>query len=207
MKSNIILTITCTVFILSFAVMIVFYSRSLYYFDIEYLDIEAKSGLSEEEIRMNYDAIIDYYRMGTDKELRLPSLPMSQNAEIHFREVKEIVHAIVYVAIFSLIISIILIIYKVQKKDGRYLKYTAISTIAVPLILGIVMTVWWESFFVTVHKIIFRNDYWLFDPYTDPVILILPDEYFLHAALCIVSIIGLGSLVCWIFYRIVGMHK
>ena len=50
------------------------------------------------------------------------------------------------------------------------------------------------------HRIFFRNDYWLFDSRTDPVILILPDAYFLHCALLILLLIVLGGLFCfWIY--------
>lgn len=36
----------------------------------------------------------------------------------------------------------------------------------------------WEAVFIMFHKIMFRNDYWLFDEALDPVITILPDTFF-----------------------------
>ena len=38
-----------------------------------------------------------------------------------------------------------------------------------------------EGSFVLFHKTMFNNDYWIFDPNLDPVINILPEEFFFHA--------------------------
>ena len=46
-----------------------------------------------------------------------------------------------------------------------------------------------------------NNDYWLFDPATDPVINILPDLYFLHCAVMILVLMILGSILCAWAYR------
>jgi integral membrane protein (TIGR01906 family) len=45
----------------------------------------------------------------------------------------------------------------------------------------------------------FRNDYWIFDEATDPVIMILPDAFFLHCAVMIILLILIGSLLCMRF--------
>ena len=42
---------------------------------------------------------------------------------------------------------------------------------------------------------VFSNDYWLFDPAADPVILILPDGYFLQCAVLILVLVFIGSLL------------
>ena len=46
----------------------------------------------------------------------------------------------------------------------------------------------------------FSNDYWLFDERTDPVINILPDEFFLHCALLIILLILAASLIMGLIY-------
>ena len=40
----------------------------------------------------------------------------------------------------------------------------------------------WEAFFIGFHHVMFSNDYWLFDPLRDPVILLLPEQFFFHCA-------------------------
>ena len=63
------------------------------------------------------------------------------------------------------------------------------------------MAVNWDWAFVTFHHIAFDNDYWIFDPATDPVYNILPDTFFLHCALLILAGVVLGSVVCGLVYR------
>lgn len=52
--------------------------------------------------------------------------------------------------------------------------YAAIAGI----VLVILMAVDFDGFFVIFHKILFRNNDWLFDPSLDPIIDVLPDEFF-----------------------------
>ena len=80
------------------------------------------------------------------------------------------------------------------------MKYTGICSIAIPLLLGILIEQNWEKVFIGFHELIFQNDYWLFDPVADPIILVLPDEYFMHCAMMIIAIVFIGavlSLVSW----------
>ena len=81
--------------------------RTIYYFDIEFLSLEETSGLSAEEIRENYDALIDYNLIYQGvEELELPSFPMSREGEIHFEEVKRIFTAIQYLFLVTGILTV-----------------------------------------------------------------------------------------------------
>ena len=51
------------------------------------------------------------------------------------------------------------------------------------------------------HKLLFSNDYWMFDIETDPIILMLPEEFFMHAACAILLFILCGSIFCYSMYR------
>ena len=78
---------------------------------------------------------------------------------------------------------------------------------ALPAVVGAFVAVNWDSAFVLFHRIAFDNDYWLFDPATDPVITMLPDAFFLHCALLILGGILLGSLVCAAAYKFYGQKE
>ena len=84
---------------------------------------------------------------------------------------------------------------------SRALKLTSILAVALPAVIGLFVAVNWDWAFVTFHHIAFDNDYWIFDPATDPVINILPDTFFLHCALLILGGVVLGSVVCGAAYR------
>ncbi len=200
--SNLLLALICMLFIISFSVTAVLNFRPLYYFDISALDISEISGYPEEEIRENYDALIDYNSMFHRGELKFPTLAMSEGGRIHFEEVKAIFVFVQYLCIFTLVAGGIGILLKLKNKDTGFLKITGILTIAVPLLLGMLIAINWDAFFVTFHHIFFRNDYWIFDAATDPVITILPDTFFLHCAVDILLLVIMGSVVCLLLGRI-----
>lgn len=199
--SNIILAVVLAFLIISFSVVFTLNFRPLYYFDIDYLGITESSGLSEEMIRANYDALIEYNSIFHTGRLEFPSLTMSESGEVHFIEVRHIFVAVQILFIITLILSIIGILFKMAQKDFRYLKYTSILTLAIPAVLGIVIGLNWERSFVIFHQIFFNNDYWIFDAATDPVITILPDTFFFHCAVMILFIALIGSGLCYFFFR------
>ncbi|MGL4374647.1 MAG: DUF1461 domain-containing protein, partial [Turicibacter sp.] len=65
--------------------------KPLYYFDINYLNIAQTSGYTEDEIKLNYDYLIDYNLNAEEMEFHMPTLPYSNEGKIHFEEVRAIV--------------------------------------------------------------------------------------------------------------------
>lgn len=200
---NIFAALALMLFIISFSVTLTLNFRPLYYFDINYLDIESLSGYSEEEIRENYDALIDYNSMfNRNDTLEFPTLPMSETARIHFEDVKDIFVVVEYIMLITAVISVVMILLlRFKYHDVFYLKLASILTIVIPSVLAICIGLNWEQAFVTFHHIFFDNDYWLFSPKTDPIILMLPDEFFFHCATMILIIVILGSLLSYLIYR------
>ena len=182
--------------ILSFAVTFTLNFRPLYYMDIELLEIEERSGISKEEIRENYDALIDYNSMFTEEELVFPTLAMSDTGKIHFEEVKEIFVMFQEMLLVTAAAGVGLVFERHKGGRKRYLKYAGIITILIPALLGLAMAVNWDKAFVIFHKVAFDNDYWIFDASTDPVITILPDTFFLHCAAMILGLVVAGSILC-----------
>lgn len=199
-SGNVLLAIILTIFIFTLAVVLVLNSKWLYYIDITLLGMERRSGMNVAEIKANYDALIRYNQFWFRGELVFPNLLMSRTGRIHFQEVKRILDVIQYLCIGSFVFLVIGMIRHRRRSKG-YLKLAGIFSVAVPVILGILAALDWDRFFVVFHKIFFRNNYWLFDSRTDPVILILPDAYFLHCAILILLLILLGSILCFWLWR------
>ena len=63
------------------------------------------------------------------------------------------------------------------------------------------MLINWEWTFVLMHKILFRNDYWLFDPWQDPIINILPNGVFFAYGALILVLMGIGLVIAGLVYR------
>lgn len=195
--TNILLALAYMLFIITFSVVVVLHFRPLYYSDIDRLGIQESSGLSTEKIRENYNSLIRYNSMFNYDELEFPDLPMSEKGKIHFEEVKDIFVVVQYTCILMFFMIVLGTSWKSYLKDCGYLKIASIVTIVIPLILGILIALNWETFFVTFHHIFFRNDYWIFDPAKDPIITLLPDAFFMHAAMAILGLVVFGSVVCY----------
>lgn len=197
-----VLSVVLTLFIIGCSVVGTLAFRPLYYRDMKVLDIAEYSGYPEEEIKENYDALIDYNMPFKDGELSFPTLPMSETGKIHFEEVKEIFDIFKYFALFGGILGAIGIVFMAKKKEIRYLKMTAILSCGLPVVLGILVGLFWDKVFVIFHELFFNNDYWIFDYRTDPIILLLPDEFFMHCALMIFGGVLFGAVVCLALYVI-----
>ena len=204
--SNLALAVVFMLFFISFSVVLVLNFRPLYYHDIEALDIVESSGISEEDIRTNYDTLISYNSIFGQKELDFPTLAMSESGKIHFEEVKNIFVFVQWLCIATLFAGAAGLFFKLRKKDAGCLKLAGVLTPLVPAVLGGLIALNWENFFVAFHHIFFRNDYWLFNPATDPVITILPDTFFLHCAIAILVLVILFSLLSLLVSRLLSRH-
>ena len=198
-----------TFFILSFTssfiILIVYFTllfKPLYYMDINVLNIEASSNLNEEELKVNYDYLITYLTNDKTEEFNLPTLPSSEHGKIHFKEVKIIFDNLKVVLLLSILVSIIGIIINKRQKKIRYLLTSSVVLIILPIMLLIPFIINFDKSFTAFHKIFFNNDYWLFDISTDPIITILPQDFFFHCALLIIISIILISLTLRYIYKL-----
>ena len=176
--------------------------KQLYYFDIDYLNISELSGLSKDDIKLNYDYLIDYNLNKNVSEFKLPTLKSSPQGKIHFEEVRNIFQNINKLAKLLLVVSLVGIILSVKNKNIKILKTTSITLIIMPLLLTVPILLNFEKSFIIFHKLLFRNDYWIFNPELDPVINILPEEFFFHSGMMILILILLVSIVLFVMYKL-----
>ena len=198
---SILLSLILTLTLISLTVVLTLACKPLYYLDIHALHIPETTGYTISENKANYDAVIDYSLSFGKAPLEFPTFPMSEGGRIHFEEVKNIFNFFKYMAIFGTLTGAAGILRQRRKQSYGYLKLTAILTVALPAIIGTTVALNWDWPFAAFHELAFNNDYWLFDPATDPVINILPDAYFLHCAVMILVLVILGSLICGLIYR------
>lgn len=202
LKTRHILTaVSMALCLISLAVMLTLNFKPLYYMDMKLMNLSEKTGCSETEIRENYDALIEYNSVFYDGELEFPTLPMSETGKIHFEEVKQVF--VFFEAILfpiTLILSAILI-WTLRKEEPLYLKWASYFMIGIPAVLGLLIAINWDRVFVLFHEIVFNNDYWLFDPNTDPIINLLPDAFFMHCAIMILVLVVLFSVICMMKYK------
>lgn len=183
-------------FIISFAVVFVLYMKPLYYIDITVMGLEKASGKDAATIRRNYDTVISYMYLWNRGPLNFPDFAMSQHGRIHFADCKKIFDAVQVICAVSGLWTLTAGIRHRHSSRYKYLRNAGIIAILIPAVLIVLATLDWQKFFITFHSIFFRNNYWLFDPAADPVILILPDEFFLQCVVIIVVIVLTGGIIC-----------
>lgn len=188
-------------FIISLAVCITVFFKPLYYFDIGYLHIDDYAKMDASVIKHNYDILIQYQSLFYQGALSLPDFTMSEYGRIHFVEVKRIFEVIQVTCLVTGVISALMIYLNTKHKEYRYLKLTTYITIGIPLLVGFLASLNFNQAFVIFHKIFFRNDYWIFDEVSDPVIKILPETFFMHCFMMIIVIVVILSLICYLVYK------
>lgn len=176
--------------------------RPLYYLSITWLDIPKTSGLNPVIIRENYDALIDYCSPFFDGPLVFPSMRSSASGISHFEECKDLFKAFYLIGALSAVFCVVSFFIKHRKGELDYLLCCGVTAISLPLILLIAFLVNFDAMFLLFHKIAFDNDDWLFNPATDPVINILPEEYFMECAILICLTVIIGSIVMIALYII-----
>lgn len=204
---NLIFSIIFSLFLILGAVRFTIGFKELYYFDIGYLNISNMIGLSEEEIKKNYDYIIDYNFSKESSEFNMPTIKSSTEGKIHFEEVRELFISVDKFFILCMIISMVGIVINIKDKNFKFLKTTSKSIIAIPLVLSIPLLINFNKCFIIFHEILFDNDYWIFDPNKDPVIKMLPEEFFFHAGLMILVIILLFSIINYVIYKLLKKNE
>ena len=195
---NILTAVIIAILVVSASVTFTLFDRAAFARMQEQIDLSERTGFSEEDILANYNALIEYNSVFFRGELNFPSLPMSDSGRIHFEEVKVIFSAFQISLIVSAVIAILLCVLLLRRKKIKFLVLGGILSLLIPAAVVCIMAlVGWDKFFVLFHQLFFNNEFWVFDYTTDPVILILPDEWFLNCLIRIVSGIVISS-VCLI---------
>ena len=185
------------VFFISVGLCVAIYARPLYYIHLE--ELSAETGAPVEMIKENYDALIDWCSPFERGELSFPSLPSSESGISHFEEVK-VIFNLFFVMLFICPVFLAGLIYLQHKRgSSSYLLASPIIVCALPLVVAAACAIDFSKAFVIFHKIMFRNDDWIFSMYEDPIILFLPESFFMQCALVIVAVVLLGCGVLWGF--------
>lgn len=135
--------------------------------------------LSDDEIQENYSRMVDYLLQPQPGELTFIKLPMSEEGRIHFADVRALVQGLfkLVLPVLGLALPLAYLLF-IKRKDLLALKWSAGFCLLFPLLIGSAMLINFEESFIAFHKLFFRNDYWLFDPVRDPIILYLPSSFF-----------------------------
>lgn len=154
--------------------------RPLYFWDIDFLKITNDTTLDKATLMKNYGELLTYLNNPFQQRLVLSDFPVSTSGAFHFYEVKRL-FLLDYGVLLLTFIPSGLFVRKLakQRRLWRFIR-PAQWGMLIPLLFGLLMVFGFDQFFVSFHHLFFRNDDWLFDPITDPIINVLPEQFFMH---------------------------
>lgn len=191
--------------LVSTIVLIVLNCTPIYQYVINKYQLSLITGLSAEKLMLNYKSIISYLQRPSGGYLELPDFIMSEAGMIHFADVKNIFLALYIIVLLFIVALGIFIVMKHQHKDKCILSIFNQGANLVFIVFGVLIcliTFNFSNTFTMFHKIFFRNDYWVFDYRTDPVILALPEQLFmLLSIIIIVFLFVVCGLIKYTYYK------
>lgn len=199
MKNKICTVLFCIfliLFMLTFSIGLPIYCRFLYYIQIKTLNLESLTGWSYDVIKTAYDEVLDFCTLPWVTEFGAGQLKFSESGAAHFYDCKLLFNlnagvllASAEVLIFLLVLQKIKIIKLLSLKGHRPCFFAAIAAIALPLALGVIIAIDFQAAFTVFHAMFFPGkDNWLFNPHTDEIIRVMPEQFFMNCAI----VIGVG---------------
>lgn len=184
-------------FVLSAAVLGTIYLAWLVYpLEISFLGLEKVVYMKAADISYNFNILMNYLTNPFASVLDMPNFSSSADGLKHFADVKHLFHLTQGIFILTLLAFVLFVKNILLKGYGDLVKKVIFWTMLTPMIIGLLgVLVGFDQFFVLFHTVLFPGDStWLFDPAKDPVIYILPQEFFLH---CFVLFFVLYEFFFW----------
>lgn len=181
-------------------------STFIYGWLVDRHDLASQTLLPRHRLVYNYRELIHYLQLPWRTPLHLPDFPVSESGAIHFGEVKQIFLIFYGILIFLVVAWPLAIIKNRQVLPVFNKSANLILTLTVVAAIGMVFDFY--QTFVLLHRVLFRNDHWYFDPLTDPIIMALPEELFLVKGILLISLLLIqAALVKFLFYRYYPRNK
>lgn len=189
--------------VLSGAIALPILFRPFYYWHIGPLGLTELVELTPEQIKTAYNEVMNFCIGWTDT-FSAGALPFSVSGAEHFSDVQKLFVLDLRVLVMAGLLLIVLRIF-FPRGNLRLASHTpgfwgAVGLSVTGLILGAIAALDFDKAFFAFHKLFFPGkDNWLFDGRQDPVIYMLPEEFFRNCAILILSGILLScvGLLLW----------
>ena len=199
---SLIFALAALVLIITFSIALPIYVRPFYYAHVDVLDMPERLGCDREVIIEAYDEVLDFLTI-PGREFGTGELKYSEEGKGHFEDCKVLFDLNRNALLISLGVVLVLSllnkigVIRIARPFGRKISFTVGAlTILLFASIAVVVAKDFDTAFTVFHKIFFPGkDNWLFNPYTDQIILVMPQEFFMNCAILICSSILLISVV------------
>ena len=193
--------------IVSGAIALPILFRPFFYWHIGPLGLCDGVDLTQEGVKTAYNEMMDYC-IGITNTFSVGELPFSEAGAAHFADVQKLFVLDLRVLAVAGVLLLALLLWQ-GKRPVRLLGHTPGFWGAIGLgvsfgVIGGLVALDFDRAFVIFHKLFFPGkDNWLFNSYQDPVINMLPAEFFRNCAILIFAVIVLacGILIAYDLIR------
>lgn len=191
---SVLMSIAVAIAILTGSIAAPIIIRPFYYAQIEPLELEQSSSLSREEIIEAYDEVLDYC-IGASDEFSAGVLPFSESGSAHFADCRRLFILDLWLFFGSMAAIALLKLYRRRHEIPRLLGHGAAfwgaaGIGAVLLVIGASAATNFDRAFTMFHSLFFPSeDNWIFDPALDPIITLMPKEFFRNCAIFILAVL------------------
>ena len=193
--ASVVYAILTALLILSGAVAVPLLCRPFYYAHIEALHLPEYTALTADQIREAFDQVMDFC-LGQRPDFAAGVLPFSESGASHFADVKVLfLLDLKILCVVPLLLLCCLACRLLHRKPARLLGrgpgfWAAAGLGTAFLVIGGLAALDFDRAFTVFHSIFFPGKTnWIFDWQTDPVILILPEDFFRNCAILIFALI------------------
>ena len=176
-------TFSTWLWLLSLAVLVAIYGAWLIYpLEIDWLKLSLQVTITKDELLKNFNILMTYLTNPLSHRLVMPDFHSSASGLKHFHDVKHLFH--LAQAVFVILLYPSWCFLKNSRAEKSLFLHQRAFTLAaiLPIIIAVAgLLIGFDQFFTLFHEALFPGDSsWLFNPATDPIIWILPEEYFMH---------------------------
>lgn len=145
----------------------------------------------------NYLQLLAYLNFPWIDTLTMSDFSTSASAAFHFMEVKHLFYLNYGVMAISALIGFYAL-HKLKVSRNLWRLYWPFKKLRwLPIIVIILLVFNFNTIFIAFHEIAFNNDAWLFNPATDPIILVLHESFFLLSFVSVFLILQLA--IEWVY--------
>ena len=190
-------SISVVIFLLCLAIAITIWSIPMFLFSVNLFNLDQVVNISKENILENYIILLQYLHFPWIDQLSMPDFPTSASGALHFSDVKNLFYLLYALLLASGIFSFFFL-NNLRKNEKLYkLKNIFRVLVFVPLIIIVLLYFFFDEIFLLFHLTFFDNDAWMYDPRTDPIILVLPQEFFLMCFIEVFVLLELGLVAMY----------
>ena len=197
-----IFAVALVLLVLTVSIGLPIYLSPFYYAHIDALGLDQSSGFTRDQIRTAYDEVLDYLTL-PGKSFGTGELAHSAEGAAHFADGKVLfdLNAGVLLGAAVVVAAILLVRKRCKLPSLRPAAFWAgVSALTLPVVIGSLAAVDFDRAFVIFHHIFFPGkDNWVFDYYADPIIRVLPQEFFRNCAILIGGglVTMAGGILVW----------